>query len=149
MVYHKHHIIENIKGQRKRLNKTITLSIQEHADIHKHYYDLWGFQEDYMAWKCLSGQIGKEDIFIEKSRIGGLKNTGKEKSPKHKQSISKSITEWHHLMNTKRSEEHKKKISESMMGNKNSQNHKSDEYKQKQSLAMKKAWEKRKKNKKV
>lgn len=146
MVYHNHHIIKNINGLRKRLDKTITLTVNEHADIHKHYYELWGFHEDYVAWKSLSGQIGREDIFIEKSRIGGTKNKDIKKVFEHRENISKSITEWHQSMSLEKKEEFKKNISKSMMGNKNSQNHKSEEYKKKQSIAMKKAWEKRKKN---
>jgi len=49
----------------------VKLTVYDHAIWH---YELWcyyGFQEDYVAWKCLSGQIGKEEIFIEKSKIGG------------------------------------------------------------------------------
>ena len=83
MVIHQHHLIENKDGQRFRTDTTIPLSVKEHADIHKRYYETWGFHEDYVAWKTLSGQIGKEELFIETSRIGGLNNKGKKKTREH------------------------------------------------------------------
>ena len=67
MVIHEHHIIENKQGQRFRTDTTIPLSVKDHANIHKQYYEKWGFHEDYVAWKTLSGQIGKEELFIDSS----------------------------------------------------------------------------------
>ena len=136
-----HHIIENRDGKRFRTDTTIRLSVEEHADIHKEYYDKWGFHSDYVAYKSLSKQIGKDEIFIETSRIGGYNNRGKPKSKEHrrKMSINASMQ-----LRDGWDTEVKKKISESMKGNKNSKNHSSGEYKKTQSEAMKKAWAKRK-----
>jgi hypothetical protein len=144
MVIHQHHIIENRNGKRFRTNTTIPLSVEEHANIHKEYYEKWGFQEDKCAWLGLSEQIGNEEIFLERSRIGGLNGKGHIKTKQHRQRLSESIT---NLMSGGRAEEIKKKISESMKGNTNSQNHSSDEYRKTQSEAMKKAWAKRKQKK--
>ena len=117
MVKHQHHLIENKDGQRFRTDTTIPLSVKEHADIHKQYYEKWRFHEDYVAWKTLSGQIGKEELFIEKSRIGGLNNKDVKKSSEHKQKISKTLT------GRKRSPATRKKIAESMKGNRNGKGH--------------------------
>jgi hypothetical protein len=67
---HKHHInpIHNggdLKGP------TIKVTIKEHALIHHNLWQLNGKHEDYIAWKCLSGQISKEEYIIERSRLGG------------------------------------------------------------------------------
>ena len=117
-VIHEHHIIENRDGQRFRTDTTIPLSVEEHANIHKQYYEKWGFQEDRVAWKTLSGQIGKEELFIETSRIGGLNNKGKKKTPEHRKKISDANkgqnASFHNLTNEQR-EKHR----QGCMGNKN------------------------------
>ena len=84
----------------------------------------------------------KVDAELEKSGHHSEKGIrGKKKSKEHRQKISKAISK---LMRGPQEEEVKKKISESMKGNKNSQNHSSGEYRKTQSEAMKKAWAKRK-----
>ena len=140
-----HHIIENRDGKRFRTDTTIRLSVEKHADIHKEYYDKWGFHSDYVAWKGLSEQIGKDEIFFETSRIGGLNNRGKVKSKEHRKNLGDALRgRTYEEMNLEYSQERKKKISEAMKGNKSSKNHSSSEYKKVQSEAMKKAWAKRK-----
>ena len=48
------------------------LTIEEHAEAHKKLYEKYGFWQDYLAWKCLSGQITKKEIQKTKSYQGGL-----------------------------------------------------------------------------
>ena len=119
MVIHQHHLIKNKNGHRFRTDTTIPLSVKEHADIHKKYYEKWGFHEDYVAWKTLSGQIGKEELFIETSRIGGLNNKGKKKTREHAEKISQANKgqDSHWLVGDV--EQKKKNLSTSMKGNKN------------------------------
>ena len=62
---HKHHIIKCVNGKRVRTSETIDVSIKEHARRHKINYDKWGFREDYLAYKGLSGQWPKEKILHE------------------------------------------------------------------------------------
>ena len=54
----------------------IELTIEEHALAHKELYEKYGLLEDRLAWKGLSGQIGKEDILKEIYRQNG-KRCGK------------------------------------------------------------------------
>ena len=127
-------------------NNIIKLSVEEHAKAHFELYQKHGKQEDYLAWKSLTKQIGHEQIFTETSRIGGLKNKGKSKTEDHKSKISDSNTS--NKSHWKKGDVQKKKLklSKSMKNNMNSKNHSSPEYKSKQSIAMKKAWVKRKIN---
>ena len=124
----------------------IKLTIEEHAEAHKVLYEKYRKKEDLVAWKALSGQIGKDELLLETSRLGGLKNKGLIRSEEHRKNlstaISKAITKWH--AERKKSDISTDKISNSMIGNKNSKNHSSNEYKQKQSDAMKEAWKRRK-----
>lgn len=118
----------------------IYLSPKDHAIAHAELYLKYGKHEDYVAFKGLKQQIGKEQIFIETSRIGGLNNKGKPKSLEHKLKISEANS----ILRKPHTSERKMNISKAMQGNKNSSNHSSIEYKKKQSEAMKKAWTKRK-----
>jgi len=122
----------------------IMLSVKEHAIAHAKLYLQHGKIEDYLAYKGLRSQIGKEEMFRERSRIGGLNNKGKSKSKEHCIKISKAHKSNPPIFNHPHTTESKNKISKSMKGNKNSSNHSSPEFRKKQSEAMKKAWAKRK-----
>jgi len=50
----------------------IELTVEEHAEAHRTLYDKYGKQEDYLAWRGLSGHIGKEEIIRERCSLGGL-----------------------------------------------------------------------------
>ena len=135
---HIHHIIPKHMGGTDDPDNLIALSIKDHAEAHKKLYEKFGKQEDYIAWMSLSSQIGKDEIFIQTSSLGGKLNKGKPKDKRHREKIKNAIT------GTSHSQEVKKKISKSMLGNKNSKNHNSNEYKRVQSQAMKDAWRRRK-----
>jgi len=146
---HIHHIIPKHLGGTDDATNLVELSIEEHAEAHRLLYEKYGKKEDFIAWKGLSSSIGKEEMFLEKSKLGGSKNT-KSKSEEHKRKISESNKKARPKGSSKiggvqkHSDETKKKISESMKGHTNSKNHSSEEYKKKQSEAMKVAWQKRK-----
>ena len=148
MMKHINHIIPRYRCKELGINpdfpeNLIELSVEEHAEAHKRLWEGGGRHEDYVAWITLTEQIGKEEIFLETSRIGGLKNRGKPKSKEHRQKLSEANKgKWV----GPHSKERRKKISEALKGNKNSSNHSSEEYKKKQSEVMKKAWAKRKAN---
>ena len=140
---HKHHIIPKHMGGTDDPDNIIVLSVKEHAIAHAKLYLEHGNIENYLAYKGLRKQIGKEEIFRERSRIGGLNNKGKPKSKDHSSKISKANKN-NPKLQIPHTEERKQNISKSMKGNKNSFNHSSPEFKKKQSEAMKKAWAKRK-----
>jgi hypothetical protein len=140
---HKHHIIPKHMGGTDDPDNIIVLSVKEHAIAHAKLYLEHGNIENYLAYKGLRKQIGKEEIFRECSRMGGLNNKGKPKSKSHSSKISKANKN-NPKLQTPHTEERKQNISQSMKGNKNSSNHSSPEFRHKQSEVMKKAWAKRK-----
>lgn len=127
----------------------IELTIAEHAEAHLQLFLQHGKAEDYLAWRGLLGCVGKEEFLLERSRIGGMNNTGT-KSNVHRRKISES----NKLARPKGSpqvggvrnhtDETKKKIASKMVGHRNSKNHSTEEYRNKQSQAMKDAWARRK-----
>ena len=62
---HDHHIIEYINGERKRTDKTIKLTIKEHAEIHKKDFIEHGHIEDKLAWQGLNGIIDKQELISQ------------------------------------------------------------------------------------
>jgi hypothetical protein len=122
----------------------IVLSIKEHAIAHAKLYLKHGNHKDYLAYKGLRKQIGKEQIFIETSKIGGLNNKNKPKTKAHRSNISQSNKGQASHWQQGDIEKKKENLSKSMQNNTNSKNHKSPEYRKKQSEAMKIAWKKRK-----
>ena len=137
---HIHHIIPRHAGGTNDPSNLIELTVEEHAEAHRKLYEEYGRYEDKVAYLCLSAQIGNEAVFVEKSRIGGRKNKGVPKTQEHK----KKISENHAGGVEKHTAKTKEKISMSMLGNTNSKNHLSDEYRRKQSEAMKLSWARRK-----
>ena len=129
----------------------IELTIEEHANAHRLLYERYNKEEDYLAWQALSAQIGHDEITYRKNSIGGKNNKGRVKSPEHRQKISQSLKRYWtenprglDYREFSHTDESRSKISKSMIGNTSSKNHSSGEYKSKQSIAMKLAWEKRK-----
>ncbi len=122
----------------------IELSVEQHAEAHRQLFFKHGKHEDYVAWKGLEKHIGKEEIYIETSSMGGLNNAGKPKSETHKANISNANKGQSSHWNQGDISLKKKNLSNSMKGNTNSKNHKTEKYKLTQSEAMKKAWAKRK-----
>jgi len=53
----------------------IDLTVEEHAEAHKKLYQEYGNQEDWLAWKGLSGQIGKEE-YIRELQLFALRKGG-------------------------------------------------------------------------
>ena len=59
---HKHHIIPKHEGGTDDPGNIVHLTVHEHAEAHRELYEKNGKIEDYLAWKGLSGIIGKEEI---------------------------------------------------------------------------------------
>lgn len=78
---HKHHIIPKHEGGTDDPENIVYLSVQEHAEAHRKLYEKNGKIEDYLAWKGLSGIIGKEEIFkilmVENGRRNGINSKNK------------------------------------------------------------------------
>lgn len=59
---HRHHIIPKHMGGTNDPENLISLTTAEHAQAHQELYEKYGKMEDYLAWKGLSGIVGKEEI---------------------------------------------------------------------------------------
>ena len=160
-IKHKHHIIPRHMGGTDDPSNIVELTVEEHAEAHRILYEKYGRWQDKCAWLALSGQIGKEEIIIERARLGGKRRKGKKLSEEQKRKISESMKgckPWNkgktgcqtHSEETKRkmsdsqkgrvfSEEHKRKISESVKTRKPQ----SEATKRKRSESLKRYWAER------
>ena len=77
ITYHNHHIIPRHAGGTDAPENIVRLTVPEHAEAHRLLYEEHGREEDELAWLCLSGYIGKEEIIWMKLSLAGKKNKGK------------------------------------------------------------------------
>ena len=121
-IYHKHHIIPKHMGGSDDPSNLIELTIEEHAEAHRKLWEDLGHQEDYIAWRCLTGQITNQEATLEAIRLARYRSRGVKKKPlseETKKNISnakKGKTISYPKNRKSRSSEDKKKISEKMMG---------------------------------
>ena len=113
---HKHHIIPRHAGGTDNPENIVELTIEEHAEAHRKLYEEHGRWQDMLAWKGLSGQIGKDELIQEmykwrKTRTGS-KHTG---DLRRFGMANKGVP---------LKEEHKKKIGQGLKGKVNTQNQK-------------------------
>ena len=59
---HIHHIIPRHAGGSDDPSNLVELSVEEHAEAHRILFEQNGAWQDYMAWKCLSGQVKSDDV---------------------------------------------------------------------------------------
>jgi hypothetical protein len=116
-VLHKHHIIPRHIGGTDDPSNLIELTVAEHAEAHRLLYEKYGRDEDRLAWKGLSGLIGKDEMIREKASLNssrpGKSNPfyGKTHSEETKQKISKKKKGHSYNKGIPKSEEHKAKLS--------------------------------------
>jgi hypothetical protein len=67
-VLHRHHITPRHAGGTDDPDNLVELTLEEHAEAHKLLFEKYGRWQDHLAWKGLSGQIGKDEIIIERRR---------------------------------------------------------------------------------
>lgn len=127
MVYHKHHIIPRHAGGSDDPSNLVELSVQEHAEAHRKLFDEHGRWQDELAWKTLSGIIGKEEAI----RLAGIKaNEGKQHSEVTKLKIANAASKRKH------SDETKQKIRNARIGRPGSHKPRAIEFKEKVSKQM-------------
>ena len=129
-IYHKHHIVPKHAGGSDDPSNLVFLCVEEHAEAHRKLFEEYGRWQDELAWKTLSGIIGKEEAV----RLAGVKaNQGKKHSESSKLKIAAAASKRKHSKETiekirasrigkpgsnkKRSLEFKKQVSEQMTGN--------------------------------
>lgn len=73
---HKHHLIPRYRGGSNSKDNLVEVSVTCHAMFHYCNWILWGQKEDWLAWKGLVGEIGKEEIMhqvrLKASKKGSL-----------------------------------------------------------------------------
>lgn len=62
---HKHHIVPKHAGGSNDPSNLIELTVEEHAEAHRKLYEEHRRWQDRIAWKALSGMMGKEEIIRE------------------------------------------------------------------------------------
>jgi len=87
---HTHHIIPRHMGGSDHPSNLIELTVVEHAEEHKILWWLYGHWQDELAWKALSGTIGKEEIIKKVLSESGKKSTGM-KGKKHSEETKLKI----------------------------------------------------------
>lgn len=58
---HVHHKIPKHAGGTDDPSNLETLTVEEHAEAHRKLFEKFGRWQDKLAWKCLSGHIGREE----------------------------------------------------------------------------------------
>lgn len=74
---HKHHIIPRYMGGTNAVENLIEVTVTQHAMYHFCNYQLWGNEEDKIAWKTLSGQITLDRAKQEAMMLGAKKGAEK------------------------------------------------------------------------
>ena len=119
---HKHHIIPRHAGGTDDPSNIVELTLEEHAEAHRKLYEQYGRWQDKLAWKGLSGMLGKEDIIKEIQRQNGKKVGALPWVPReviHSEETRKKISKT--LTGKKQSEETINKRAESNRGKRRSQ----------------------------
>jgi hypothetical protein len=61
-IYHKHHIIPKHMGGTDDPSNLVSVTVEEHANLHKQLWEDLGHWQDRIAWLALSGQIKTSEI---------------------------------------------------------------------------------------
>ena len=81
---HSHHIIPKHAGGTDDPSNLVQLTVEEHAQAHLELFEKYGRWQDELAYKGLSGMIGKEEI------IRLIQSRPKPKSEETKRKMSES-----------------------------------------------------------
>lgn len=146
---HKHHIIPKHAGGSDDSDNLVELTPEEHAEAHHKLYEDTGNELDYIAWKALTGQIGRKE-----ARVAALRavckteeHRNKLRKPKltvegmkgNRNGFKKGRTPHNKGRPTKEwlSEEARNSISKKMSGNTYASGKRSEEIKARMKLAAK------------
>jgi hypothetical protein len=120
VIYHKHHIIPKHAGGTDHPDNIARLTPEEHAEAHRLLYEKYDRWQDKIAYEGLLGFKGKEQIIKE------IQSRPKSEEEKKNMSIAaynmtaehkQKNSDWH--QGKKHSTETRKKMSDSMKGEKN------------------------------
>lgn len=88
---YKHHIVpKHMDGSNDSSNiKLVTL--EQHAEEHRILWEKYGKKEDFLAWKCISGQIPVQEVWLELNKLNGAKQGRKNVESGHILKIRKLV----------------------------------------------------------
>jgi general stress protein YciG len=67
---HKHRILPGHVGGTYVEGNVVTVSVTQHAMWHFANWQLWGREEDRLAWRGLAGIIGKDEMVLAAQKLG-------------------------------------------------------------------------------
>jgi len=71
---HKHHLLPKYKGGTDDSTNLVEVTVTQHAMFHFCNWQLWGDKRDWLAWRGLTGEIGKEEILLQISVLAAQKS---------------------------------------------------------------------------
>ena len=124
---HKHHIVP--KHRDPTSTTTVEVTVTQHAMFHYCEWKLNGHKSDWLAWRGLSGLIGKDEIMLEVGRLAAsrglatrLRNGPSEKLKQHCRRLQPKAIQ------AALSPEARSKKAETMRVNKHAQGHRNSQY---------------------
>lgn len=92
---HKHHIVPTYRGGSDDPSNLVPVSVVQHAMFHFCNWQLWGDKRDWLAWKGLTGEIGKEEIVrelrLEGARKGREASIARGSTPARREAARRSV----------------------------------------------------------
>lgn len=118
-IYHNHHIIPRHMGGSDDINNLKKVTVGQHAEEHRLLWEKHNLKEDYIAWKALSGQITSAEarIMAVKSANTGRKQTEEHKRKRVESRMKTCPSPTLGMKLPRASDERKRKIGESNKGN--------------------------------
>jgi hypothetical protein len=101
---HKHHIIPRYMGGSNSKDNLVEVTVTQHAMFHFCNYQLWGNEEDRLAWIGLSGIVPKEELVHELMKLGQRKAIELAKTPENIEKKKKKFKEIGHQQGEKNSQ---------------------------------------------
>lgn len=101
---HKHHIVPRYKGGTDDKQNLVEVSVTQHAMYHFCNYQLWGNEEDRIAWRGLSGIISREQVVYESNLAALKKAIELASTPKAIEKKKKKFKEIEHQKGTRNSQ---------------------------------------------
>lgn len=101
---HKHHIIPRYMGGSNSKDNLVEVTVTQHAMFHFCNYQLWGNEEDKLAWVGLSGIIPKEELVYGLCLLAQKKAVEAARTPENIEKKKKKLKEIGHQQGEKNSQ---------------------------------------------
>jgi hypothetical protein len=93
--FHEHHLTPRHAGGSDTDDNKVRVSVVRHAMFHFARWQLYGEKGDFVAWKCLTGQLEGSELQAERGRMGQKKTLElREQRKVEDPSFAESETKW-------------------------------------------------------